>query len=451
MPSLPFSESEYRGRQSQFLENIPQDSLVIIPTNSQSIRSNDVKFPHRASSYMLYLCGWIESEGVFIATSSKSGKWNTALFVSPRDTNKEIWEGKRIGVDGAVEWPVDTAYPINMLEDMLTRFIKKSKRVYSIKGVNPRLDKFLDQIPLLNKSIFARPLNDPRPILDKMRLKKSEREIELMTKAAEIASSAHIMAMKSSHEGIGEWQIQSIIEGYFLNEKSQWSYPSIVGGGDNATILHYKSNDAIVNDGELVLVDAGCEVHGYASDITRTWPVNGKFSKSQQEIYELVLKAQLVGIEACQIGAPWKNIHEETSKVLAKGLIELGILDCSLEEALGNPVIQPWGIEYEGKHRDFFMHGTGHLLGLDVHDVGGGRKGDKHTPAPELSEGMVLTVEPGLYFASWREDVEIPEKYSGIGIRIEDDVLITKDGPVVLTSSCPKQITEIETLVGSGL
>ena len=449
MTDLPFQIDEYLSRQSDFLDKIPKQSVVIIPSNQISTRSNDVKYPYRPNSYLLYLCGWVESEGVFVATSSKSGKWNTALFVPPRDTKKEIWEGIRTGVEGAVNWPIDTAYSIDKLEDTLNRFIKKSKHVYSIKGVNPRLDRFLQKCPFLTNLVFHKPIKDPRRILDKMRLNKSDREIEYMKEAAEIASSAHIMAMKSTYVGIGEWQIQSIIEGHFLSEKSHWSYPSIVGGGDNATILHYKSNDTIVNDGELILVDAGCEIHGYASDITRTWPVNGKFTESQKEIYELVLKAQLVGIGACQIGAPWKNIHQETSKVLAKGLIDLGILDCSLEEALGNPVIQPWGIEYDGPHRNFFMHGTGHLLGLDVHDVGGGRKGDKHTPAPELSEGMVLTVEPGLYFGNWRTDVEIPEQYAGIGVRIEDDILITKSGPIVLTASCPKEINEIEALVGN--
>ena len=442
---LTFSESEYSNRQSAFLDQLPSNSLVLIPSNGLSVRSNDVTYPYRPNSYLMYLSGWMENEGVFVATSSKSGLWNTMLFVPPRDTEKEIWEGIRTGVEGAKNWPVDHTFSLEKLEHKLTGYINKSKNVYSFLGVNQRLDKFLTERVV---RALGRTLLDPRPILNQMRLTKSQREIELMTNAAEIASAAHIVAMKATHPGIGEWQIQSLIEGYFMNERSQWSYPSIVGGGDNATILHYKSNDSVVNDGDLVLVDAGCEVEGYASDITRTWPVGGKFTEPQREIYELVLKAQLVGIEACQVGAPWKNIHEETSNVLAQGLIDLGILDCSLEEALGNRVIQPWGIEFDGPHRNFFMHGTGHLLGLDVHDVGGGRKGDKHPPAPDLEEGMVLTIEPGLYFGSWRSDVEIPKKYAGIGVRIEDDVLITKDGPVVLTANCPKQISELESIIG---
>lgn len=285
-------------------------------------------------------------------------------------------------------------------------------------------------------------LVDPSSILDEMRMCKSEAEIEVMQKSANLASMAHSLAMKNTQVGIGEWQIQAMIEGCFQSHGSQWSYPSIVGGGDNATILHYHSNSKAVNEGDLVLVDAGCEVDGYASDITRTWPVNGKFSDSQKEIYNLVLEAELAGIAACKVGVPWNASHKASMEVISKGLIELGILDCSFDEAMGD--------DLDGKTRQFFMHGTSHSLGLDVHDVGvtkPGGEGDGRL----LEEGMVLTVEPGLYFASWREDIQVPERYSGIGIRIEDDVLITKDGPVVLTSNCPKKITEIEALVGSGL
>ena len=189
------------------------------------------------------------------------------------------------------------------------------------------------------------------------------------------------------------------------------------------------------------MIDAGCEIEGYASDITRTWPVNGKFTDPQREIYELVLNAEKAAIQACQVGAPWRSFHEAASKVLAQGLIDLGTLDCTLQEALGD--------DFNGPYRNYFMHGTGHLLGLDVHDVGGGRQGDDG-PSPVFSSGMILTVEPGLYFASWRTDVSIPSRYSGIGVRIEDNILITNNGPIVLTSSCPKEIDEIEALIGTG-
>lgn len=437
MIPLPFSIEEYRERQSRFLSQIPTSSLVIFPTNAIAVRSNDISYPYRASSYMLYLCGWEHPDAVFMA-SHKSGQWHTTLFVQPRDTKSEIWEGRRVGPDDAAAgWPVDSAASLESLEEEILSNSSSIKELFSFSGQNSELDVLIDR--LLSTTVVNE-LSDPRPILDNQRVIKSSKEIELLKESAEIASAALIGAMSSSNPGIGEWQIQASIEGHFLNNKSQWSYPSIVGGGENATILHYKNNDCVVEGGNLVLVDAGCEIHGYASDITRTWPINGKFNDAQREIYELVLHAQIAGIEACVAGAPWLSMHQATSDVLAQGMIDLGILDCTLADALGS--------ELDGPYRNYFMHGTGHLLGLDVHDVGGGREGDD-VPGPELQPGMVLTVEPGIYFASWRDDVSIPSRYAGIGIRIEDNVLITEDGPVVLSSSCPKRIDEIEQIVRS--
>ncbi len=448
MANLPFSESEYRGRQSRFLDKIPQDSLVLIPTNPNSIRSNDVQYPFRASSYMLYLCGWTDPESVLMAKHT-GNDWIVSLFVQPNDTTAEIWEGRRIGIEGAsARWPIDEAHSLAQMNEIVKAALTESNGVYLIQKLNDDIDQIVDEA-MTSKSrqrntygMGPISLVDPSSILDEMRMCKSEAEIEVMQKSANLASMAHSLAMKNTQVGIGEWQIQAMIEGCFQSHGSQWSYPSIVGGGDNATILHYHSNSKAVNEGDLVLVDAGCEVDGYASDITRTWPVNGKFSDSQKEIYNLVLEAELAGIAACKVGVPWNASHKASMEVISKGLIELGILDCSFDEAMGD--------DLDGKTRQFFMHGTSHSLGLDVHDVGvtkPGGEGDGRL----LEEGMVLTVEPGLYFASWREDIQVPERYSGIGIRIEDDVLITKDGPVVLTSNCPKKITEIEALVGSGL
>ncbi len=432
--SIPFDNSEYVHRQTRLFEDLPDSSAIIIPTNDQSTRSNDVHYPFRANSYMLYLCGWTETEGVFAATNT-SGNWETVLFVSPRDTKQEIWEGIRIGVEGANEWPCDRAESMSNLEGALNGIISQCDNIFSFTGASSIVDSIVENID---------DLIDPRPKIDLMRRVKSQREIELMKEAAEIASNAHIEAMSHSFPGIGEWQIQSIIEGHFINSGSQWSFPSIVGGGDNGTILHYKSNDSIIDNGSLVLVDAGCEVSGYASDITRTWPINGKFTQSQREIYEIVLKAQLAAIESCLPGSRWVSMHKAASYEIAQGLIDIGILDCSVDEAIGDPD------EFDGPYRNFFMHGTGHFLGLDVHDVGGGRQGDDEK-GPILEPGMVVTVEPGLYFAGWRSDVDIPQRYSGIGIRIEDDVLITEDGPVVMSSSCPKEISDIEKLIGSGV
>tara|TARA_B100001142_G_scaffold327884_1_gene386589 strand:- start:783 stop:1937 length:1155 start_codon:yes stop_codon:yes gene_type:complete len=380
---------------------------------------------------MLYLCGWSEPEAIFMAFND-SGVWKSCLFVRPRDTRAEIWEGRRVGTEGASKyWPIDEAYSIDDMDKIIQDKISNSKSISTIEGCDEKLDILIKKS---NLDVF-----DAQIILDDLRVIKSDEEIKIMQDAATLASNAHIEGIMKTYPGIGEWKIQSIIESHFSTNKSCPSYSSIVGGGDNATILHYNSNNMEINDGDLVLVDAGCEISGYASDITRTWPVNGKFSDSQREIYDLVLNAEKAAIEACVVGSPWSAMHHASSKVLAQGLIDLGILECNLEEALGD--------NYDGPYRNFFMHGTGHMLGLDVHDVGGGRQGDKG-PERLLTSGMVLTVEPGLYFGSWRTDVEIPEKYSGIGVRIEDDVLITDDGPVILTSLCPKEISEIESLVG---
>ncbi len=433
---LPFSHDEYRSRQSKLFSQLAEGTVLIIPTNSKKQRSNDTNYRFRANSYILYLCGWTEPDALFVA-DNLSGEWETSLYVREKDTKKEIWEGIILGPEYAINHlPVDSAYSINVFEDDFLQYIHHDnfESIFVLDDVN---DAHVGQLLWDNDVSYL----NPRKFLDPIRVIKSEKEIEIMKKSAELASEAHILAMKSGFAGISECHLQSIIEGYFVSNRSHWAYPSIVGGGDNATILHYNNNLDDIDDGELVLIDAGCELEGYASDITRTWPVNGKFSNAQREIYELVLAAEKAAIEACQVGAPWKSFHEASSRVLAQGLIDLGVLDCTLDEALGD--------DFNGPYRNYFMHGTGHMLGLDVHDVGGGRQGDD-APDPVFTPGMVLTVEPGLYFASWRTDVSIPERYSGIGVRIEDNILITDNGPVVLTESCPKEINEIESLIGAG-
>ena len=432
--NLPFDNEEYLSRQKRLFDELPESSCLIIPTNDKKIRSNDVTYPFRPNSYMLYLCGWTGDEGVFIA-SNVTGKLESTLFVPPRDTKAEIWEGKRLGPEGARDWPVDNTESMENLGMKINKILSEAENIFQIRGISKKLDSVLAD---------SREVSDPRNIIDRMRIIKSKKEILHIKEASKIGSEAHILAMKNAFPDIGEWEIQSTVEGHFMKSKSTWSFPSIVGGGDNATILHYKENSSKINNGDLVLVDAGCEVNGYASDITRTWPVNGKYSLPQREIYDIVLEAEIAGINACQAGSPWNSFHIAASRVLANGLVELGVLDCTPEEALGDE-LQP-----DGPLRNYFMHGTGHLLGLDVHDVGGGRKGDKKA-GPTLKPGMVLTVEPGLYFGSWRSDINVPDRYSGIGIRIEDDVLITDNGPEVLTSMVPKSIEEIEELVGSGV
>ena len=425
------SHDEMRIRQSDFCNQLGSNSIAIITNNPVSIRSRDTHYRHRFNSYLHYLTGWHGEEGV--AVFHKEEDWKCRLYVQARDIVKEIWTGRRPGIEGALaDWPIDEAVSRGDLQKSLGELLADSEQVYHING----LDLTVDQV--VGKT-FDKVL-DPRTILDDMRVTKSEAEINLMQYAADLAAFAHIEAMRQCQPGMGEWQLQSIIEGCFLYHQSEWAYPSIVGSGDNATILHYNENNQLTTDGDVVLIDAGCEVDGYASDITRSFPVNGKFTDPQREIYELVLSAQKAGIEACQVGLPWSSMHQATSRVLAQGLVDLGILNCTFEEALGD--------DYDGPFRQFFMHGTGHLLGLDVHDVGGGRQGDKG-PERTLTPGMVVTIEPGLYFGAWREDIDIDSKWAGIGIRIEDDVLITENGPIILTAKCPKSISEIEAIIGN--
>jgi Xaa-Pro aminopeptidase len=280
---------------------------------------------------------------------------------------------------------------------------------------------------------------DPSAFLAEMRIRKSESEISIMREAAIIASNAHKHAMRNTKGDSNESEIQSLIESTFMKNKSIPSYGSIVAGGDNATILHYHANQDLVKDGSLILIDAGCEVQGYASDITRTWPVGGKFSQVQKDLYEIVLRAQIDAIDMCRPGNTWSDPHKAAVRSLSEGLVEKGVLDCTIEEAMGK--------NYDGRVREFFMHGTSHSIGLDVHDVGV-IKPNGEEDGRLLEPGMVLTVEPGLYFPKWVENLNIDPKFTGIGIRIEDDVLITDGDPEVLTAGCPKTVVDIENTVG---
>ncbi|MBT3421025.1 MAG: M24 family metallopeptidase [Euryarchaeota archaeon] len=439
----PISIDEFRSRQSRLLSQIGNDEIVILCSSPETIHSNDVHHPYRSQSDMIYLTGWYEPESVMLAEYIDS-EWIITLFVQPKDTLKEIWEGRRPGVEGALsKWAVDSAYSIDELSDKLGEAINNCSKVYHQMGVRTDIDSIVsDAIQLRGR---ARQMNgtgpvgveDPSSKIAELRLRKSSAEIEQMRHACFVSSIAHEAAMRSSMSGRTENQIQAIIEGFFVFAgTSGWAYPSIVGCGENATILHYKENDSVCGDDEIILIDAGSEFRGYASDITRSWPISGKFTEPQRELYQLVLDSQEAAIAECRVGNPFNAPHEAAKRVLAEGLIKLGVITQSLEDSLDHD---------NGQLRDWYMHNTSHWIGLDVHDVGI----YKPNGEPRLFEsGMCLTVEPGLYFGSWRPDVDCPERYSNIGIRIEDDVLITDNGPEVLTSACPKTIADIESIVG---
>ena len=438
----PVSHAELRERQQALMTHLPTDALLLIVNNPEAIRSRDVEHPYRANSDMLYLVGWDEPNAVVCLHNDGDG-WKTRLYVPPRDVLAETWTGLRPGIEGALaDWPVDEAASVDELEDGLKPLLDACRSVYHIRGLSDKVDKLVDSALLeqsrdrQRKGSGPADLCDPSPMLSEMRLIKSESELSQMRHACQISSLAHIEAMRGSTGGVAEYQLQSLFEGCFLWHGSRWAYPSIVGGGDNATILHYHDNDGTVSDGDLVLIDAGCEVNGYAADITRTWPVNGKFSDAQREIYDIVLNAQLAAIDACRVGNPYDAPHAAAKEAMAQGLLDLGVLEGpNLEEALSVEQLGQW-----------YMHNTGHWLGLDVHDVGVYRPDDEPR---EFEVGMVITVEPGLYFGAWRGDVECPERYAGIGVRIEDDVLITDGEPDVLTAACPKEVAELEALIGT--
>ena len=441
----PISNQEIRKRQEALHSKFADGDLLILCSSPETIHSNDVHHPYRTQSNLLYLSGWTEPDAV-MCSMKVNGKWQTHLFVQPKDTLKEIWEGRRPGIEGALEnWPVDYAHSVDDLQEKLADFIAKSSKILHRMGIMPEVDELV--VKAVKKRDRARQrygsgpisIEDPSNLIAEMRLIKSESEIAQMKFASDVSSLAHIAAMKhGGGNNAKENQLQSLIEGFFRYAgTSGWSYPSIVGSGENATILHYKQNEDYCRDGDVVLIDAGAEFRGYAADITRSWPNNGQFTDAQKEIYQVVLDAQIAAIDECIVGKPYNAPHEAARKVLAEGLIRLGVITQSLENSLDMT---------NGQLKNWYMHNTSHWIGLDVHDVGVYLPNGK----PRLLEnGMCLTIEPGLYFGAWRPDVDCPERYANIGIRIEDDILVTEDGPVVLTDKCPKTIAEIELIVGS--
>jgi Xaa-Pro aminopeptidase len=445
-PPRATAVDEYRGRQHRLTSQCRVDDLIIVSSPPYAVRSNDVEYRYRTSSDLLYLTGWIEPESVLVLRCVE-GTWISSLFVQPKDTLKEIWEGRRPGTEGAVEHhAIDVAYNNTELEDYLETWLGDARRVFVRGGVNTTIDSLVESAvrrrDRARQHFGSGPVSvqDPSGMLAELRLRKSASEIEQMIYSSKVASVAHELAMRHSREGVTEYQLQSIIEGFFSYAgASGWSYPSIVGSGENATILHYTTNEAICGHDEVILIDAGAEYRGYASDITRSWPISGTFSDAQKEIYQVVLDAQYAAIDACQVGAPYTAPHEAARRVLAEGLIKLGVITQSLEDALDMD---------KGQLKNWYMHNTSHWIGLDVHDAGIYKPGG--TPR-QLEAGMCLTVEPGLYFGAWRPDVDCPERYANIGIRIEDDVLITTDGPQILTEDCPKTIEDLESIIGRPL
>lgn len=428
-----------RPQLAEFIKRMNPDSVAIISSAREATRSNDTHYRYRQDSDFYYLTGFHEPEAIAIIAPSHP-EHRYALFVRPRDPEREIWDGRRAGVEGAREqYGADAAFPINEFEEKIGEYLNGANNLYyRIGNGNPELDETIVREIRRLRALGRRGASAPEAIIDtsaiihEMRLFKSDEEIEFMQRAADIASEGHIEAMKAARPGMKEYEIEALIEYTFRKKGASGpAYNSIVGSGANATVLHYINNESTLQDGDLLLIDAGAEYGGYASDITRTFPINGRFTEAQRDIYDLVLKTQMACVERVRPGANVEELKDYSIELLTEGMVQLGLLKG-----------EPKKLIEEEKYKQFYMHGLGHFLGLDVHDVGRYHIKDE---ARRLEHGMVMTVEPGLYIAPDTKD--IPEKYLGIGVRIEDDVLVTEDDPRVLSSKAPKQVEEIEELM----
>lgn len=434
---------EYQQRRERLMSKIG-NGTAIFRSAPMAVMHNDVEYNYRQDSDFFYVTGFNEPEAVAVLAPHHE-QHRYILFVQPKDLEKEIWTGYRAGVDGAKEiYGADEAYPITELNEKLLQYLEKAERIYYHLG---RDRAFNNQILTHWQNLIASypkrgtgpiAIEDTNHILHPMRLIKSEAELAMMRQAAAIAAEAHKHAMEFAKPGRYEYEVQAEIEHIFrLKGAKEPAYPSIVASGANACILHYVDNNRQMEDNDLLLIDAGCSYGYYNSDITRTFPINGKFTPEQKILYELVLEAQRQALNEVKPGNRYQQIHEMAVCVLVKGLMDLGLLVGDFEEIIK-----------EEKYKPFYMHRTGHWLGLDVHDVGNYKLGGGEEDWQILQPGHVLTVEPGLYISPYIKPVEgqpeIPEKWRGIGIRIEDDVLVTESGHEVLTAAVPKAIADLE-------
>ena len=399
----------HQKRRQELLRKLERNAIVIVSTNSEQKRNGDINYPFRPDSNFWYLTGFTEPDAVAVIS-----KDNYSIFLRPKDQKKEIWDGERLGIEIAPEELLaNKAYPIESFFDEIKILINKDKIVYFDDSSTNIINKSI--ISSLNSSF--EPL---KPYLSEMRLLKDQDEINKMQLSAQYSAETHMMAMKTVKPGMYEYQVAAIFASEFTRRNSRHAYPPIVAGGNNACVLHYIENNKKLNDGDLLLVDAGCEISGYASDVTRTFPINGSFNDAQREIYEIVLSAQKSAINCIKPGEKVNRPHEIACDIISKGLTKLGIIKDSS------------GL------RDYYMHNTGHWLGLDVHDVGEYKTDDDYRC---FEECMVMTVEPGIYI---RKNDKIDSKYWGIGVRIEDDILVTADGYKILSNSVVKEIEDIE-------
>ncbi|NGX15884.1 Xaa-Pro aminopeptidase [Wenzhouxiangella sp. XN24] len=430
---------DFGRRRRQLMRMIGKGGIAILPSAPTRTRNRDVEHAYRQDSDFHYLTGFPEPEAVAVLAPGRAhGEF--VMFCRDRDPERETWDGRRAGPEGVVkDFGADDAFPISDIDDILPGLLENCERVYYAMGLNAEFDQrllgWINQLRAASKNGVTAPNEFVAldHLLHDMRLFKSRSEIATMRKAAKIAAGAHVRAMRHCRPGLTEYEIEAEFLHEFRRHDATVSYQPIVGGGENACILHYVENRDRLKEGDLLLIDAGCELECYASDITRTFPVSGRFTDEQRALYEVVLEAQLAAIDKVRPGNHWNEPHEAAVRVLTRGLIRLGLLKGRVPTLVKN-----------GDYRRFYMHRTGHWLGLDVHDVGDYKVGEEWRI---LEPGMVLTVEPGLYIAPGTRGVA--KKWWGMGVRIEDDVLVTRDAPDVLSRDAPKDPAEIERLMNA--
>lgn len=420
--------------------------VAVLFSGVEVIRNRDSDYPFRTDSYFYYLSGFPEPEAAVVIVAD-AGQARSLLFCREKHPEREIWDGYRFGPEVAAErFGFDEAHPIGALDEQLPTLLADRTALFMPmgreSGTDERARRWLQEVRARSRAGVTAParLVDVQGLLDEMRLVKDAHELTIMRRAAEISAEAHCRAMRATRPGRHEYEIEAELLHTFRRHGSPYpAYGSIVAGGGNACVLHYRANDAVLRDGDLLLIDAGCELDNYASDITRTFPVGGRFSAAQRELYEIVLAAQHAAIDAVRPGNDFDAPHQAALRVLVQGLIDCRLLEGTLDEALA-----------DGRYRRFYMHRTSHWLGMDVHDCGDYRERgapvEGEPPWRILRPDMVLTIEPGLYV---RAAEDIDPRWHDIGIRIEDDVRVTADGREVLTSAVPKAAAEVEALMGA--
>ena len=446
----------YAARRARLAAQMQPGAVAVLPTAPEVARNSDSDYPHRHDSYFYYLTGFTEPESVLVLIAGDRETEGGApagsrsiLFCREKNLEREIWDGYRYGPEAArAEFGFDEAWPIDTLDAQMAKLLANVPALYYAVGSNAALDAqvtgWIKAVRAQSRSGVTAPaaFQHLLPLLDEMRLVKDDEEQAIMLRAGRISGQAHARAMRAARPGMFEYALDAELLYEFRRNGAQFpAYTSIVASGPNACVLHYNANNRRMQDGELVLIDAGCELDGYASDITRTFPVNGRFTQPQRALYELVLAAQEAAFAAIAPGQPYSAFHEAALRVLTEGMLDLGLIDraryANADDAIADKA-----------HVPFYMHGTGHWLGMDVHDVGSYRDlAAPGKPSRPLAPGMALTVEPGIYV---RPGEGVPEQFWNIGIRIEDDVVVTEAGHRILTGTAPKAVAEIEALVGKG-